>query len=177
MSELEKLLEKMEIGESKQIPGRGGWVYKFTKKEDGFDLTVRNLDDSGWEKFFTAMTENNPYGAFEVIQEISLGIVFDKIGIKGVGNALKDRLIGMLVMDESGKIIERFSPSNYKMQGKEIQMSGRELLIDGEFKGFLNAVFEADKNRIHGHVGIFQSSKKDDVQVLEMESLIELALK
>lgn len=173
--EINLVLDKMVAGQTVIITGRKGWMYALTKTDEGFDFKGFNPAD-GWDKFYHASTHGHPYGAIMLIQEPSLGVPFEQMGIAGVGNEIKDRLIGMLVMDDQGRIVERFSPSNFKQKGIIVGLDGRCLTVDGEGKGHLNGVFEADKNRMHGHVGIFQPDEATDVKVLEMESLIEQAM-
>lgn len=78
-------------------------------------------------------------------------------------------------MNEGGKISERYSWSNLVLvQNKNFRITlDGELQANGQSKGYLQALFLADKNRIKGFVGVFAPEKpKGKVRVLEMENLL-----
>lgn len=165
-------LNQLGIGEEIVIEGRGGWRIKLKKAQEGFDLIHFNpiKDDENQMKFFRYTTEGNAYGAGMIDQEPTLGVQCVACGVDVPG-----LINGALVMNKEGKIVERYSWSNLVLvQNKNfiITVEG-ELKINGESKGFLQALFLADKNRIKGHVGVFAPEKpKEKVKVLEMESLL-----
>lgn len=156
---------KIELasGEKVQVGGRGGWLYNLIGTEEGADLEVVNPAEDGGEKFFVFSTVGNPFGAGKIVQERTLGV-----------QSIEGRIIGALVVGEDGKIKERFSWSNIVFFKKKTfsVSAGGELTVDGASKGFLAALFLADKNRIDGFVGIFKPMRPDTVKVLEMEDLL-----
>lgn len=164
-------LENLKPGEFIVVPGRGGWRIKLIKTPDGFDVVHFNPigDDENQQKFFRYSTIGNPYGAGMVEQEPTLGLTcrFCGVDIDGL-------IIGAIVMKED-KVSDRYSWSNLVLNQKKsfrITMEG-ELIVDGQSKGYLQAIFVADKNRIKGFVGVFTPEKpKGKVRVLEMENIL-----
>ncbi len=151
------------VGDKMKVIGRGGWVYNLTGTDKGADLeVVYPIDGGSGEKFFVFSTVGNPYGAGKIVSERTLGIDTDA-----------GRIVGALVLDNSGKIAERFSWSNSVfMKNKTVAIDGGELFVGGASKGYLAAAFMPDKNRLDGMVGIFKPAKSEAVKVLEMEDLI-----
>lgn len=165
-------LKDLKPGESIMIPGRGGWRIKLIKTPEGFDLVHFNpiKDDENQVKFFKYTTVGNPYGAGLIDQEPTLGVTCRSCGVEADG-----LISGALVMNKEGKISERYSWSNLVLvQNKSfgITFEGK-LIINGGSKGYLQALFLADKNRIRGFVGVFAPEKpKEKVRILEMENLL-----
>ncbi|MCD4704671.1 hypothetical protein K8R66_01195 [bacterium] len=160
----------MDVGEHITLPGRKGWFYEYTKREEGFDVKVYNPTKDGKnEMFFTIDTSGNLYGAPEVIQETTLGIPCKNVGVNIDGN-----VIGALVVGASGKIDERFSWTNVVlMKNLSLSISEEgELLIDSKSKGFLRLLFLPDKNRMKGYVGVFTPTQPKQVKIIEMEDLL-----
>lgn len=163
-------LTKMGIGETWDTPLRKGWKITFTKVEDGFNVKIYNpTADHKGEMFFTIDTSSNLYGAPEVIQETTLGI-----SCKDVGVDVNGKVVGALVIGNSGKIEERFSWTNVVfMKNLSLFISGEgELFIDNKSKGFLKLLFLPDKNRMKGFVGVFTPEKPEKVKVIELEDLL-----
>ncbi|MDP1884141.1 MAG: hypothetical protein Q8L10_02130 [Candidatus Moranbacteria bacterium] len=156
--------KEIEVGAGEQVRvvGRGGWVYDLIGTESGADVEVSNPVEGGGEKFFTFSTVGNPYGAGKIVQERTLGISTEH-----------GRIVGALILDESGKIVERFSWSNAVYAKRQtVEIVAGELFIAGASKGHLAAAFMPDKNRLDGLVGIFKPTKSETVKVLEMEDLL-----
>jgi len=153
----------------KTVELRGGWLLEISEGPDGADIRVYNPSDNGQKKFFEYSTHGNPYGAGKIIQEPSLGIPLGNIGID-----LDDFLVGMLVIDSSGKVVERFSLTNAILMKKQIihVSSSGELFVNGSTKGFLTILFMPDKNRLSGYVGVFSFKKSGKVKIVEMEDLL-----
>lgn len=183
MSSIQKkfddLLASMNPGESFIIPGRGGWQYKMAKTDKGFDLYGHNPKEWG-DGWFAVDTSQNQFGAPMFDQEPTLRFPFDYLGVQGTGNPLKDFLVGGLVMNDNLRVIpeKRFSWSNLRNKGIPYDVSpDRVLTVQDEELGHLAVVFEPDEMRMNGHPGVFTQHKPDRVVVLEMESLIEKAVK
>ncbi|MDA3840055.1 MAG: hypothetical protein PF572_03110 [Patescibacteria group bacterium] len=159
----------LDPGQEIVVKGRGGWLNRLTGTPDGADLLHYNPADNGIKKFYEYSTHENPHGAGIVFQEPDLGIPLDTIGVSEEG-----KLIGMLVVNDSGDVVERFSITNAMLRLKKVVLvsSEGELSINGEFKGFLSLLFSPDKNRLSGYVGIFTPKKPEVVKVAEMENLI-----
>ncbi len=173
MSEILAVLEKLTVGESVAIPGRGGWSLVVTKVNAGgeLDFTHQNPDGgTGKRKFFDYTTVGNVYGAGKILQEPSLGVSCRSCGLE-----VDDKITGAIVLDGDGKVSGRFSWSNIvfaKKQTFSISAEG-ELVVNGASEGFLHAVFLADKNRLTGYVGGFKPVKPEQpVRILEMETLV-----
>ena len=173
-----KNLNSLENGQSVVIPGRGGWQIKLIKTAEGFDLVHFNpiSNDENQLKFFKYTTIGDPYGAGKIDQEPTLGVTCQSCGVNANG-----LVSGALITNENGnEIIERYSWSNLVLnQNKNFRITlGGELLIDGnQSKGYLQALFLADKNRMKGFVGVFSPKKSKEVQIMEMENLILNSLK
>ncbi len=173
-----KDIDNLKIGESITIPGRGGWMIKLIKTAEGFDLVHFNpiSNDENQLKFFKYTTIGDPYGAGKIDQEPTLGVTCQSCGVN-----IDSLVSGALITNENGdEIIERYSWSNLVLnQNKNFRITlGGELLIDGnQSKGYLRALFLADKNRIKGFVGVFSPKKPKEVQIMEMEDLILNSLK
>lgn len=161
----------LKVGEEEVILGRGGWLHRITGTDKGADIQIYNPDAAGdGKKFFAVDTAGNPYGAPMIIQEPSLGVPCRNAGVNVDGN-----IVGALVVDESGKIAERFSWSNVVfMKGGSFSISSEgELTVNGETKGYLSIAFLADKNRIQGYVGVFVPQKPVGApKIVEMEDLL-----
>lgn len=181
--EIIKNMNEMKNGQSVVIQGRGGWMIKLIKTPKGFDLVHFNPigDDENQQKFFRYSTTGNPYGAGMIEQEPTLGVTCRSCGVN-----IDGLIVGAIVMKESrvivdaivmkeSKVSDRYSWSNLVFKQKKsfrITMGG-ELIVDGRSKGYLHAVFVADKNRVKGFVGVFAPEKsKGKVRVLEMENLL-----
>ncbi len=138
------------------------------KGEEGLDFVHLNPTEGGY-KFFQYSTVDNKYGAGMIEQEPTLGVPCRNCGVDVDGT-----IVGALVLDEDGKICERFSWSNlvYAQKGEFLLSNQDELKVNGKTKGFFKAIFLADKNRIKGYVGVFGSAKPEQVKVLEMENLL-----
>lgn len=172
-----ELVERMSVGEKLTFHGRKGWQYEITKvsndRNGEFDLRSYNPNpktrQSRWFEIDTS-AKVSQYGAPVIVQEPDLGIALRKFGIN-----IESKLIGALVLDNMGSIVERFSWSNLvfmKEQTFSISTEG-ELEVDQSSKGFLSALFLADKERIKGYVGIFVPTKPEKkVKILEMEDLL-----
>ena len=165
-------LNNLEIGGSITIPGRGGWMIKLIKTAEGFDLVHFNpiADDENQLKFFRYTTIDNPYGAGMIDQEPTLGVTCQSCGVNIPG-----LIVGALITNESGdEVAERYSWSNLVLnQNKNFRITLEgEVIIDGQRKGYLRALFLADKRRMKGFVGIFSPEKPENVQVFDMEKLI-----
>jgi hypothetical protein len=167
-------LRQLKPGESVTIPGRGGWELVVTTCDGGeFDITHRNPVGDGRMKFFAYTTVGNKYGAGMMEQEPSLGVPCRDCGVDTDG-----AIVGALVRDEDGKIRERFSWSNLVFAQKGTFSIGPDgaLTVNGAPKGFLQAVFLPDKNRLRGYVGVFSPTKPAQVMVLEMEKLLVVTI-
>jgi hypothetical protein len=170
LKEILEALAKLKPGEQVTVPGRGGWEWKFTACEGGgFDVTHRNPAGDGRYKFFAYSTAGNKYGAGMTEQEPSLGVPCRDCGVD-----IDGAVVGALVRGEDGKIRERFSWSNLVfMQGGTFLIGpDGAFAVNGTLKGYLQAVFLPDKNRIRGYVGVFGPAKPEQVKVLEMEDLL-----
>lgn len=178
-----KKLEHLKPGEYIVIPGRKGWMIKLIKTPEGFDLIHFNpvSGDENQQKFFRYSTISNPYGAGMIKQEPTLGVTCRSCGVN-----IDGLIVGAIVMRESkvivdaivmreSKVSDRYSWSNLVFKQKKsfrITMEG-ELIIDSQSKGYLQAIFLADKNRMRGFVGVFTQEKpKEKVRVLEMENVL-----
>ncbi len=170
---LDEILEKLgqlKPGETVTIPGRGGWKIEIAACEGGgFDVAHYNPADDGRKKFYLYTTVGNKYGAGRMKQEPSLGVPCRDCGAD-IGGAI----VGALVRGGDGKIIDRFSWSNHVFVQKGTFSIGADgaLTVNGAPKGFLQAVFLPDKNRLEGYVGVFGSAKPERVMVVEMEDLL-----
>jgi hypothetical protein len=163
-------LGKMKPGESVVFPGRGGWEWEVTSCEGGgFDATHRNPAGDGRNKFYLYTTVDNKYGAGKTKQEPSLGVP-----CRNCGAEVDGAVVGALVRGVDGKISERFSWSNLVFAQKGTFSIGTDgaLTVNDASKGFLQAVFLPDKNRLEGYVGVFGPTKPERVVVLEMEELL-----
>ena len=166
-------INSLEVDESIVIPGRKGWQIKLTKTAEGFELTHFNPinNDENQLKFFRYTTLGNPYGAGIIDQEPTLGVTCKSCGVD-----IDGLISGALVTNENGdEIIERYSWSNLVLnQNKNFRITlDGELLVDGnQSKGYLQALFLADKNRVLGYVGVFSPKRPKNVQIIEMENLI-----
>lgn len=152
---------------------RRGWELEIIEGEDGADAIIRNPDNGGGNKFFEVTTVDDPYGAPRVIQEPSLGIPARDAGLDTDGN-----LVGFIVVQD-GKVVERASLSNLTyMKGSSVTVGGEgEVFIGGEFKGYIQLVFNPDKNRLIGLVAFVGADKKfETVPVIEMEDAALLLL-
>lgn len=173
-----RILNELENGERVTIQGRSGWEIVIEKTKEGFDLIHRNPEYTGpgetSYKFFEYTTVSNPYGAGMIVQEPTLGFPCRDCGVEVDGT-----IVGALILDSNGKIVERFSWSNlvYVKKGNFTISQDGLLEVNEEGKGYLRAIFLADKNRIRGYVGVFGPNKPDEVKVLEMETLILDSLK
>lgn len=148
---------------------RGGWKARIFGTEDGTDIRLFNPTDEGGEKFFAVTTRGNPYGAPMVVQEPTLGVPCRNCGVGVDGN-----IVGALVLNEDGEIVERFSWSNLVfMKDGEFEIDSDGLLtVNGDFEGYLVAVFLPDKNRMQGYIGVFGPNKPESIKILEMEDLL-----
>lgn len=165
----------LKNGESLIITGRGGWKYKVTRFDFRHDIKIFNPTEDKQEKFFNIDTAGNPYGAPKCFQEPSLGVSFKEAGVKVDRKIVEvdGKIVGALVLGVDGKIEERFSWSNVVFVNGgdfDISLEG-ELIVNGESKGYLRALFLPDKNRFEGYVGIFSLEKVEKVKILEMEDL------
>jgi hypothetical protein len=169
---LDDLLGEMPVGATVVVPGRGGWQYDLTKTEKGFDLFDHNPQKWG-DGWFAGRTAESPLGMLKIVEEYNkLAVPFERLGVKGVGNAHKDRLIGAVVVDKTGAVTDRFSFSNLINKGIPCEVtSGLEIVVDEKPLGFLRGLFECNRNRIDGHIGIF-SPTATEVVVKEMEDLM-----
>lgn len=178
MNALQAVVTGMAVGETAELPIRGGWRLRITKLNTGDEVDIRVFNpvgDTGQERFFAYDTIGDKYGAGKIVQEPSLGIALGDCGVD-----VADRLVGAIVLDETGKVKIgadgkpcRFSWSNVtfaKHQKMSVTSTG-ELEIDGVSYGYLAAVFLTDKNRMNGYVGVFTPTKPDKVRVAEMEEL------
>ncbi len=167
-------LARLPSGEGVVIPGRGGWEMEIIACEGGgFDLVHRNPVGDGKMKFFAYTTVGNKYGAGMMEQEPSLGVPCRDCGVDVDGT-----IVGALVRGEDGKVRERFSWSNLVFAQKgtfSIDADG-SLTVNGTRKGFLQAVFLPDKNRLRGYVGVFSPTKPVQVKVLEMEKILVVTI-
>ena len=167
-----KDINKLAIGDSVVVPGRGGWMIKLIKTAKGFDLIHFNpiKEDENQLKFFRYTTEGDPYGAGIVDQEPTLGIPCNTCGVD-----LPGLIVGALVLnDERNEILERYSWTNLvQNQNKSFRITFEgELKVDGVSKGYLQALFLADVKRMRGYVGLFSPEKPDKVQVFDMENIL-----
>lgn len=168
-----EILEKManlKPGEVVPIPGRGGWKIEIAACEGGgFDVTHYNPADDGRKKFYIYTSVGNKFGAGKMKQEPSLGVPCRDCGVEVDG-----AVVGALVRGEDGKITDRFSWSNLVFAKKGTFSIGADgaLTVNDAPKGFLQAVFLPDKNRLEGYVGVFAPVKPERVVVLEMEDLL-----
>jgi hypothetical protein len=145
---------------------RKGWEAKIVNSGEGTDIILRNpTDDGEGRKFFEITTVGDPYGAPRVVQEPSLGIPARDAGIDVDGN-----LVGFVVVRD-GEIVERASLSNLVyMKESTVRVSeDGELFINDESKGYIQLIFNPDKNRLIGLVAFIGADKPDQVKVLEME--------
>lgn len=170
---LDEILEKLgqlKPGETVTLPGRGGWKIEIAACEGGgFDVTHYNPADGERKKFYLYTTVGNPYGAGKMKQEPSLGVPCRDCGVEVAGG-----IVGALVRGGDGKITDRFSWSNlvFAKNGTFSIGSDGALTVNGAPKGFLQAVFLPDKNRLEGYVGVFVPAKPKRVVVLEMEDML-----
>ena len=162
-------LAELASGETIVIPGRVGWELVLEKAVDGMNFTHRNPTFDGREKFFRYTSVGNPFGAGMIEQEPTLGVPIRTVGIPEDG-----MLVGAIVLDADGKVSARYSWSNVvfvKNQTFSLEANGK-LTVDGEVKGYLKVLFQPDKNRMKGYVGVFTPAQPDLVKVLEMEALL-----
>ena len=162
-------LEKLDVGQVEEVACRKGWVCQLTKTSEGFDVTLFNPVEGGGQKFYNVSTAGHPYGAPMVNQEPTLGIPCRKAGIDVNGN-----IVGAMILDDKGKVIERFSWSNIvyaKGQTLDITSDG-QLIVGGQPKGFVQKIFLPDKNRLRGYVGVFGPQKAESVRIFEIEDLL-----
>jgi hypothetical protein len=166
-----EVLESLKEGEEIIIPGRGGWEMVVKKGKDGCDFIYRNPVNEAKDKFkfFVFDTTGNPYGAGMVVQEPTLGVPCKNCGVDVEGT-----IVGALVLGDDGKVKERFSWSNlvFVKKGEFSINADGELKVNGEQKGYLQALFLPDKNRLKGYVGVFGGKKPEKVKILEMEDLL-----
>ncbi len=175
-TDLEKVLRAMAADEMFAIPGRGGWAMEVTCVKPGVEFDFKHVNSvlDGGEKFFAYNTAGNQYGAGKVFNETTLGVSCRNCGVAVDGN-----IVGATVLDATGKVTDRLSWSNivYTKSGSFAISAEGELAVNGQPKGYLHAVFLADKNRIDGYVGVFRPVKPAGaVQVLEMEQLVLASL-
>ncbi|MCX6779463.1 MAG: hypothetical protein NTU97_04555 [Candidatus Magasanikbacteria bacterium] len=154
------------------LDGRGGWKIALSFNDKGeLELEHFQPHESGAKKFFAYSTEGNQYGAGKIFAEPSLAVPVLEKGFL---------LTGALVLDEKGKVTNRFSWSNLVFIQKrrfEVTKSNRLLVSDpasGEMvpMGYLRVLFLTDKNRMTGYVGVFTPIRTRTVRILEMEDLL-----
>jgi len=165
-----EVLGKMKAGEVVPIPGRGGWKMEVTAcGGNEFDFTHHNPAGDGRNKFYLYTTVGNKFGAGKTKQEPSLGVP-----CRNCGAEVDGAVVGALVRGVDGKISERFSWSNlvFAQKGTFSISADGALTVNDASKGFLQAVFLPDKNRLEGYVGVFGPTKPERVVVLEMEELL-----
>ncbi len=178
-------LSKAEMGETVVIPGRGGWEIRLVPRGGEFDLVHCNPAEDGGDKFFRYSTEGNRYGAGMIEQECTLGVSCRSAGVDADG-----LIVGAIVLDADGKVTGRFSWSNLVHTLKKrfrIRNDGAlfvwqpehgnplKTFADEELdspKGYLRALFCADKNLMKGYVGVFGPENPETVKILEMETLL-----
>lgn len=162
-------LKELGIGESVIVPVKGGWELEITSTENGLEFKHYNpwKGDRRKEAFYT-YSNRNPNGSGMMDQEKTLGIPCRKCGIDNDG-----RIIGVLVTDDSCKIIDRFSLSKIVyVQEKNIKTSPEgEIFINEESQGFIGILFLPDKNRLDGFVCVTFPEKRE-VRIMEMEDLL-----
>jgi hypothetical protein len=160
----------LAVGETLEVVGRGGWVYRLTGTEKGADIRISNPSADGGEKYFAVDTSKNVYGAPVVFQEPTLGIPAKNVrGVEIDGN-----IVGALVMTPEGTVAERFSWSNLVyIKGKTVEITPEgELLIDGKSKGLLNLLLLPDKDRLNGYVGVFAPSSPEKIRARELQDFM-----
>jgi hypothetical protein len=152
---------------SDTIKLRGGWQATIIRGDNGADIVINNPvgGDSDGKKFFEITSVGDPYGAPRVIQEPTLGIPARDGGIDIDGN-----LVGFIIVQD-GKVVERASLSNlaYMKNSTVVLGDDGEVFINSESKGYVNLVFNPDKNRLIGLVAFVGPEKPHKVRVLEME--------
>lgn len=133
------------------------------------------------ERYYRA--ESGQYGQPLLRQEPSLGLDIPKhlvVREKAVGGnwemapvmLVADKLVGIIVRDENGKVVERASLTNLANKGGKFNFEP-----DGSFnlngaKLWLEVLHSPDKNRLIGLVGYFSAKKPSCVKHLEMEDLV-----
>ncbi|HSR89190.1 MAG TPA: hypothetical protein VLK22_02190 [Candidatus Udaeobacter sp.] len=174
---LDRVLGALAAGETLTIPGRGGWVMKVTCVKPGVEFDFKHVNPvaDGGEKFFTYNTYGNPYGAGKVYNETTLGV-----SCRDCGVAIDGNIVGAVVVGDTDKVEDRLSWSNIvyaKSSSFSVGPDGKLIVNGSQYKGYLHAVFLADKNRIDGYVGVFRPTKPvGAVKVLEMEQLVLASL-
>ncbi len=162
-------LKDLEIGESIILPVKGGWELRITAAKNGLEFKHYNpwKGDRNKEAFYT-YSNRNPNGSGMMDQEKTLGIPCRECGINNDG-----RIIGILVTDEVGKIVDRFSLSKIVyLQERNLNITENgEVKINEESKGFVHLLFLPDKNRLDGFVCI-TTPNKQEVKIMEMEDLL-----
>lgn len=166
--------DAFKTGDVITFPGRSGWMHELIKTENGFDFRSYNLAHDGKTKmFFEVSSVGNLYGAPVIVQEPTLKVPCCKAGVDIAGD-----IIGAIVLNEEGRVVERYSWSNLVyMQGKkfEITFGGQLFVGEGEAaisKGYLQILALVDKNRIVGYVGVFGPRKPEKVETREMLDLL-----
>ena len=176
-----EMVKDLPEGTAITIPGRGEWLITLVQRQEGFDLfhyCPADEDDEegyGFGKFFCYSTEGNPHGAGKIIQEPTLGIPCRAAGVD-----IDGRIVGAIILDAGGRVIQRFLWSKLVFIEKRrftISRNGCLLLagspaIEPDPNLFLRALFLPDKNLLDGYVGVFGPTKPEKVKVLEMEDLL-----
>ena len=154
----------------------GGWMYQIYILDGKRCIRIFNPTEDGREKYFYVDTSLCKYRATMMDKEPSL-----RFPIMLNGEAYE--IAGIVILDENGEIKDRFSLSNLRFiknknfDIRKIENESYEFFIDGKSQGYLNTIFNIDKNRVIGYEAIFTHNAPAEIQILDLETLGVVAAK
>lgn len=148
-------------------------------KSDGPDSTavtdyrMVNLDDSGIRQFYEIRPGqyNEPKIRREPDRALALPTQVRYVNADGSACQPDEKIAGIVLRDEAGNVVGRYSLTNATRQKIEYELSDDGTLrIDGKVF-HLNGLFSPDKNRIENYDAFFSPTKPDVVTMLELEDV------
>lgn len=163
--DIEEIIAKIKEDGEMIFPAVGGWRLKLMVDDDGNIVFVHYNPWQGDESkhaFFEYTNALNPMGAGIMVQEPTLRVPFAGTDI-----------VGAVVLNRDNKVVDRFGWSKLVyVQNRQRKISPEgELSIDGKSVGYVNTLFDPDKNRLQGSVAFVRPDPVDQVQKLELEDL------
>lgn len=170
--DIKEIVAKIKKAGGITLSAAGGWRLHLTVDDDNNIVFVHYnpwQGDEDQHAFLESTNKLDKNGMTTIVQEPTLGIPLRDCGVDNDG-----KVVGFLVTDENGDIIDRFSLSKLvyvQEHSIEIDKAGK-VIVDGTEIGYIGVIFLADKNRMVGYVAVIFPGKPDEVREIEMEDLL-----